>query len=87
MGRPALVSFMTHIDSVIHNIQLVSSLLYSYWPTTSEELYFLEVSTIFLPTASQLMEWNIMIHPICSNNLCQGEHQRLCQEERQRRVE
>ena len=41
MGRPAFVLFMAHINSVIQNIQLVSSLLYSYCSTTSEELYIL----------------------------------------------
>ena len=52
MGRPAFVLFMIHIDSVIQNIQPVSSLLYSYWWTTSEELYFLEASITRVLTLS-----------------------------------
>ena len=38
---------MTHINGVTQNIQLVSSLLYSYWSTTPEYPYLLEASTSY----------------------------------------
>ena len=37
---------MIHVDGVTQNIQLVSSLLQSYWSSFPENLYLLEVSRL-----------------------------------------
>ena len=53
---------MTHIDGVTQNNQLVSSLLYFYWLTTSEYPCLLKASTILLTA------FRILLDVMANNN-------------------
>ena len=50
-GVVSFIFIMTHIDSVIQNIALVSSLLYSYWLSTSKS-----------PTSSKSINHFFILH-------------------------
>ena len=60
MGGPSSFFIMTHVDSATHNIQLVSSLLYSYWLFTSEYLCLVEASTILIQIPRALSPRNLI---------------------------
>ena len=52
-GAPSYL-FKTYIDSISKTIQLLSNLLYSYWPSISEHPTFPETSTICMHSAFYL---------------------------------
>ena len=65
-GGHSCFLIINHINGVTQNIQLVSSLLQSYWVFTFEYPCLLEASTTVQHSAFYLMPSLIMAHPTIS---------------------